>query len=391
MRDLTTVIESVLASKSHNMWFAVDITTPDAQTIRACEIEATVTSLNLLGVSVEVDPVVYPAILKEAPGVKLSRGKAPSGGTMVLHDLDHFLGVLTGQIESILENSTVVVTTLWEKSDGTFEADIYFLGGIRDVKASDAETSFNLISDIDTRTFFVANRALTQRCLATYGDDRCQRPAYLISPGETCSNIFDDAENGCLAKRWQFAFWGVPILKNISGSLGGTGWEPGGGGGTGGGGDPGCPSVRNYACVIDYKGEPVSMLVGDLKTGMIVQDALGRRARIDHIEFDDCDEMVCVTAANGYQTECSTTEPLIRDIYDASGRKASELEVDVDMLLCFDLDTRRNETSKVASVEPIEPDRIAKITLSNASASLYLSGVDKKKMICRHNMARKYE
>src|SRR5436190_9526679 len=120
-RDLTTVINAVLASKSHNCWIAVDITTPDDQTIRACEIEAEVTSLNLLGTSVDVDPVVYSAILKEDPSIKHSRGKAPSGGTLVLFDLDHFLGVLTAQIESILENSTIVITTLWEKSDGTFE------------------------------------------------------------------------------------------------------------------------------------------------------------------------------------------------------------------------------------------------------------------------------
>lgn len=362
-RDLSPIIESIRQSDTQNVWLAIDITTLDGDTVRAAEVELEVTSLNLIGTSVDVDPVLYPATLMTNPAIKYSKGKAPNGGSFTILDLDHALGILVGQIERKLDGASVVVTTCWEKPDETFEADIYFKGLIRDVSAEDETTNFTIVADTDSRTAYVANRSLTQRCLAVYGDNRCRRPAGMILPGETCSNIFDDAENGCLAKRWQFAFWGVPILR-LSESTANGGWGSGSTGGSG------CPTLDQTVNIYRSKFDTVPMRVADLREGMICVDALERCAVIDYLRKIEGSLVYQIETANGARKKVSESHPVILNLQDNRGTRVSDLRAGQKVLTKNRL-SRKIELSPLRKVEVIGRETVMEICLSNRSAALY--------------------
>lgn len=379
MRDLSTNIQNILESDTHNAYLAVDITLSEGTYIRAAEIELDVTSVNLFGTSVGVDTVAYPALLKQEPQIKFSRGKAPSGGGLSIIDLDHILGVEISQVETLLDNARIVITVCFEKPDYKFEADIYFIGNIRDVKVEDEVTTFNVIADTDNRTTFVANRSLTQRCLAVYGDNRCRRPASLMFPGDFCSNVFDDAEHGCLAHRWQFAYWGIPILELISDFSSGNGW--GDGTVVGGGG---CPTLEMFLPIVDSKGNLHPVRVSDLKTGMLTTDSQGRVTAIDYLEILPNQPVRLIEAANGARLRCSETHPIITDIFDNVGTKAVEMKT-MQKCLTQNIRTKQSENCALLSNVADGLADVMRICLSNGSNAIYGAGADGILFIDGHN------
>lgn len=374
-RELSEVIQDVLASETHDVYYAYDILLSDGITaLHGAEAELTVDALNVFGTTVAVTPVLYEAKLQKDPSLKFTSGTAPNGGDIIIEDVAHTLGVLVSQIQNALEGATVTISKLFMKPDGNCEADIYARCVVRDARAEGDTTVISVIADTDSRNAIVSARELTQRCLAIFGDDRCGRPPELIAPGETCSNLYDDAENGCLAKRWQFRYWGIPILKLVTNLIGGggwgdgtdgTGWSPGGGGG--------CPDPDSLVNLYLTKGSTVALPARSLIAGMIAIDSRGRCAVIEYVQLLHNVRKFSIECENGASLKCSFDHPVIRDHDDADGL-AVELLSDDATALTVNRVTGVVEVSRIVRRVEIEPGDVVRISLANSASAQYSSG-----------------
>jgi hypothetical protein len=216
MRDLTPLIiqattpSTVDGAVVCSDLIAVNITLKDGTVLRVAQGEITVSSVNAFGVSTAVVPVSYTADVRGVPNVRFSEGRAPDGGDLLLQNMTNLYSPLIGQLNRVFDSASVVLYDCFKKPDGTYEADPIFVGKVRDVRGDEELVRLSIVVDYAVRTALVANRQLTQKCLADFGDDRCGYPKL---PGQVCSKIYDDAEAGCLFWDWQEYFWGAPSAQ----------------------------------------------------------------------------------------------------------------------------------------------------------------------------------
>jgi uncharacterized membrane protein YgcG len=392
-RDLSPFILGQIATQTHNSFQCFDITLRDGVTvIRGGEIELVVSSLNLLGASVAVTPVFYPGKIAKTAAPKFTRGTSPNTGTIDIIDLDHALGINVSQLSNVLEGSRIVISNCFIKADGTAEADIYFVGVVRSAEADDDTCTVEFIADTDSRSVSVANRSLTQRCLAVYGDDRCGRPAGLIAPLETCSKIYDDPVNGCLSKRWQFRFWGVPILQLNTNLSGNGGWGSGGGGptgggpiGTGGGGSGGgCPDPEAFVDVYLTRGKRISLKAADVEVGMILIDSFDRCGVVEKHSIIPNIQKYDLFLDSGAWLRCSHDHPVVRSKDDVPGKVVSDLQIG-ENIVGFSHYSSKALSALITDIKDAGKGDVVKITLANSKTAHYNAGMEKGLTIEGHN------
>lgn len=241
MRDLTPlIIQATTPSTADGAvvcsdLVAANIVLRDGTMLRVAQGQITVSSVNAFGVSTPVEPVNYTADLRGVPNVRFSEGRAPDGGDLLLQNLTNLYSPLIGQLGRVFDSASVTLYDCFKKPDGTYEADPIFVGKVRDVRGDPELVRMSIVVDYAVRTALVANRQMTQKCLAGFGDDRCGYPA---QPGQTCSKVYDDAEGGCLFWDWQEYFWGAPsaqfTARSTSDPFGDDGGDDGNGFGRGG-------------------------------------------------------------------------------------------------------------------------------------------------------------
>jgi hypothetical protein len=217
---------------------AVRITLKNGAILQVANAAITVSSLNDFGVSLAIAPTACVSDVRGVPNVRFSEGKAPDGGDLLLQNLTNLYTPLIGATARVFDGADVVVYDCFKKADGTYEGDVIFVGKVRDARGDPDNARLTLIADYAQRTALVANRPLTQRCLATFGDDRCGYPA---QPGQVCSHIYDDKAAGCAFYDWQEFFWGAPAADFADPATSGDdvlseldrrrdgGWDSGGG------------------------------------------------------------------------------------------------------------------------------------------------------------------
>lgn len=242
--------------------------------------------------------------LRQVPEIRFSLTSVTDGGRFTFENLDYAISQTLGSEGYAYAGAAVkVFYCLWTGS--AYDGELIFVGKLRDATGNSTVAEFGCISDLADVKALVANRELTQKCLAVLGDNRCGLSG--IGPGDHCTKVFDDAVGGCLFWGNQARFWGVPFLTAERlgvGTVGsGSGWEPGG---TGFCCDPAhfVRTPHGYA------------VLGDLKAGDVIIDHTGKCSLITKSERTLAPRRYVLRTNNGLSIICSPQHPVFARVQE---------------------------------------------------------------------------
>jgi hypothetical protein len=223
MRDLTPlIIQSLTPTASDGALVlythvAVDIELNDSfDTVLRCATGViSIAAINILGTAIALGPLAthgdvraYTAQLRATPDLIFSTGKNPNGLTITIENVSELLTPFVADENTLFDGAKITMSYCWLRSDGAYEADVVFVGKIQDtLELDENEVKLACVADTSAKDALVAGRSLTQRCIATFEDDRCRHTG--AAPGSTCSKIKEDAVNGCRFWAWEAFFFGA--------------------------------------------------------------------------------------------------------------------------------------------------------------------------------------
>lgn len=247
-RDLTPLIiqsttrDPVTNALNLKTQVAVDIVLPDSTPLHLATANLVISSLNDGGVSEDLaEPVAYQSKLRRIADIVFSRTGAPDTAEFDIEHLSLAWAPYFAAGYGAIDNSDVTIFECFKKPDGTYEADILFIGYVTTVSATTEVVRVPCVGDFSAKTAQVS-RPVTQRCYAReFEDDICGHTG--APPGSTCSFIKEDAEGGCRFWRWEAMFSGAPFMSAIDPAtgnpIGPSGGRPGSVGGDEGFDEPG--------------------------------------------------------------------------------------------------------------------------------------------------------
>lgn len=319
-RPLSAVIQNYIASRAdldsraYNAQLAVEIVLQDATVLQYATKQLTMDSLSRAGASVAITPVNFIGKITASPEFRHSQTRTVDAGDLDIANLDYFLSALIPENARPFDNTFVTAYLCFPKASGNYEGVIYFIGQLNEIQGDDEVARISFISDLADKTSNLGQE-ISQRCMNTLGDAWCG--VTNLPPGATCSNIWQDAENGCA--KWGGVFNGVPFLNPNAISpyvySGGGGLEPG----SGWPDPPYCPDIESY-----FKSANGGYIHGkDRLVGEQLVDHKGRIVTVEAAEPVFCEYRYRISTSVGASIICSATSLLLTDFDDEVGARAS--------------------------------------------------------------------
>lgn len=180
--DLAAGLQTLLASGDYDAHAALDITLPGG------------TTLYLATAEIVAGGVSYDARLRGDFPLKQSLRTIIDKVEMTAQNVDSLLGLsILGATQS-LNNARAVFSCFYFADAGTAYKVERCEGELAAARLTETDVKLKLIDDFSAAGAVAGNRAAATKCQYTLGQRGCDSP---VAAGATCSQIYDDAVNGC--------------------------------------------------------------------------------------------------------------------------------------------------------------------------------------------------
>lgn len=296
---MSTAKDALLRNEAVKSQIAVEITLQDNSVFYWGTADFVLDFINNNGDKAEFNQTII-SKLRQVPEIRFALTTVLDGGRFTFENLDYAISQTLGSEGYAYARAKVRIFYCMLLANAWY-GELIFVGKLRDANANSTVAEFGVVSDLADVKALVANRQLTQKCLAVLGDDRCGLAG--IGPGDVCTKVFDDPVGGCLFWGNQARFWGVPFITaeqlGIGTTGGGSGWiEPGGGG-------------RHCCDPSHFVKTPTGYAVlGELQPGDAIIDHLGQITLVTKTERPLAPRRYFLKTANGLQIVCSPSHPV---------------------------------------------------------------------------------
>lgn len=297
--QITDAKDALLRNEAVRAQIGVEITLSDNTILRWGTADFFLETYNSTRIPYEA---AFVSKLRQLPELRFALTSVVDGGRFTFENLDYAISQTLGGAGYAFARAQVRVFYCFQVGP-YYQGELLFIGRLRDALGNSTIAEFSVVSDLADVKALVANRQLTQKCLAVLGDDRC---GLSVNPGDVCTKVFDDAVGGCAFWGNQARFWGVPFITaeqlGIGTLGGGSGWiEPGSGGGGGG-----------YCCdPFHYVKTPQgAKRLGELQPGDMVLDHTGGIGLVTKAKVRLAPRRYFLETSNGLRIVCTPKHPV---------------------------------------------------------------------------------